>query len=79
MRDLESVGRELDRMGKTDKIKSIADSADGKKIVEMLDEDKVRQAAASGDAEAIRGLLSQVLSTDAGRRMAENLKKAMEE
>jgi hypothetical protein len=79
MRDLESVGRELDRLGKTEKLKSIASSADGEKISRMLDPKAVEKAARTGDAEALRGILAQVLGTDEGKRLAEKLKKAMEE
>ena len=79
MRDLESVGRELERMGKTQKLKSIAESADGQKIGRMLDPKAVEKAAKSGDTDALRGILGQVLSTDEGRRLAESLRKAMEE
>lgn len=79
MRDLERMGRELDRMGKTEKLKSLAASADGEKISRMLDPKAVEKAAVSGDADALRGILSQVLGTDEGKRLAEKLKKAMEE
>ena len=79
MRDLESVGRELERMGKTQKLKSIAESTDGQRLSRMLDARAVERAAKSGDAEALRGILGQVLGTDEGRRLAERLKKAMEE
>jgi hypothetical protein len=79
MRDLESVGKELDRLGKTQKLKSIADSEDGQRIGRMLDQKALEKAARSGDTQALRGILSQVLGTDEGKRLAENLKKAMEE
>jgi hypothetical protein len=79
MRDLESVGKELDRLGKTQKLKSIANSPDGQRISQMLDAKAVEKAAKSGDTDALRGILGQVLSTDEGRRLAESLKKVMEE
>lgn len=79
MRDLESVGKELERLGKTQKLKSIADSPDGQRISRMLDPKAVEKAARSGDTDALRGILGQVLGTDEGRRLAESLKKAMEE
>ena len=79
MRDLESVGKELDRLGKTQKLKSITDSEDGQRIGRMLDQKALEKAARSGDTQALRGILSQVLGTDEGKRLAENLKKAMEE
>lgn len=78
MKDLEKLGAELSKSGKGEKLKSIADSADGKAISRMVDSARVEQAAKSGDTAALRDILSQVLSTDEGKRLAEKLKKAME-
>ncbi len=78
MKDLEKLGAELSKSGKGEKLKSIADSAEGKAISRMVDSARVEQAAKSGDTAALRDILSQVLSTDEGKRLAEKLKKAME-
>lgn len=78
MKDLEKLGAELSKSGKGEKLKSIADSAEGKAISRMVDPARVEQAAKSGDTAALRDILSQVLSTDEGKRLAEKLKKAME-
>lgn len=78
MKDLEKLGEELSRSGKSDKLKSLADSADGKAIGRMVDSAEVERAAKAGDMAALKGILSQVLSTDEGKRLAESLKKAME-
>lgn len=78
MKDLERLGEELDRSGKSEKLKSVADSAEGRAISRMIDQSRVEQAAKSGDTAALRDILSQVLSTDEGKRLAEKLKKAME-
>ncbi|MDD5902012.1 MAG: hypothetical protein PUC58_01410 [Oscillospiraceae bacterium] len=78
MKDLEKLGAELNKSGKGEKLKSIADSAEGKAISRMVDSARVEQAAKSGDTAALRDILSQVLSTDEGKRLAEKLKKAME-
>ena len=64
--------------GKADKIKAIADSADGQRLASRLDAQKVEQAAKSGDSEALRGILLEVLGTGEGKRLAEQLKRAME-
>ena len=40
---------------------------------------KELQAAKSGDQAALRRILSQVLSTDAGRRLAQQLSEAMKD
>lgn len=78
MNELERLGKQLSESGKTEKLKSIADSADGRAISNMFDAAEVGRAAKSGDMAALQGILSKVLSTDEGRRLAENLKKAME-
>lgn len=78
MQSFENLGRELERQGKTERIKALAESDDGQKLSRMLDTRAVEDAARSGDGEALRRLLGQVLSTDEGKRLAEKLKKAME-
>lgn len=76
--DFERIGRELERQGKAEKLKNIADSEEGKAISRMIDAEAVQKAAKSGDAAALKTILSQVLATNEGQRLAENLKKAME-
>lgn len=76
--EFEKIGKELQRQGKTDKLKNLADSEEGKAVSRMVDADAVRNAAKSGDAAALKQILSQVLSTSEGQRLAESLKKAME-
>ena len=76
--DFERIGRELERQGKAEKLKNIADSEEGKAISRMIDAEAVQKAAKSGDAAALKTILSQVLATSEGQRLAENLKKAME-
>lgn len=79
MQSIEELGRELERQGKGDKIRALAESSDGRRITEMLDADAVANAAKSGDGAALQKLLTQVLSTDEGKRLAENVKKMMTE
>lgn len=77
MNSFEDVGRELERRGRTDDIKRLAESEDGQKISRMIDTEKLQQAAKSGDSKALHDMLSAVLSTDEGRRLAENLRKML--
>lgn len=79
MQNFEEVGRELQRRGKTDRIKALAESEDGVRLSRMVDAGKIEQAAKSGDGEQLRRMLSSVLGTDEGRRLAESLKRLMEE
>ena len=77
MKDLERLGEELSRSGKGERLKSLADTAEGKAVSRMVDQEKLERAAKSGDTAALKDILSQVLSTDEGKRLAEKLKKAM--
>lgn len=78
MRSIEEIGRELERQGKTAGIKRIAESAEGMKVGSMLDAKAVESAARSGDGEALKRMLEQVLSTAEGRRLAEDVRRMME-
>lgn len=79
MKNFESMEKQLVESGKAERIKAIADSADGQRLAGKLDARKVEQAAKSGDAEALRGILLEVLGTGEGKRLAEKLQKAMQE
>ncbi len=75
--DLEKAARELKSSGKADALRAAARSEDARRLSAMLDPGQVERAAVSGDAEAIRSILSQVLSTDEGKRLAQRLGEAM--
>ena len=78
MNRFEDVGRELQRRGKTERIKELADSADGQKLSRMIDPKAIEAAAKSGDSAAMSGIIARILSTDEGRRIAESLKQLMD-
>ena len=77
MNSFEDVGQELMRRGKTDDIKRLAESEDGQKIGRMIDAEKLQRAARSGDSKTMHELLSAVLSTDEGKRLAENVRRML--
>jgi len=77
MQNLEKLNEQLKKSGKADKLKSLADSENGRAISRMLDAEAVEQAAKKGDAAALQSILSSVLSTEEGRRLAEEIKNAM--
>ena len=79
MQNFEQLGKELERRGKTDEMKRLAQSEDGKRLAGMIDPSRIEQAARSGDTDALRQMLSSVLSTREGQRLAENVRKMMEE
>lgn len=79
MQDLQKIGKELARRGKTADIRALAQSADGQKLGALVDPGAVESAAKSGDSEALRRILSDVLSTEEGRRLTEKVQKLMQE
>ena len=78
MRNFEQMEQELVRSGKADRIREIANSADGQRLAEKLDAQRVENAAKSGDTEALRGILLEVLGTGEGKRLAKKLQQAMQ-
>lgn len=79
MQNFEQLGRELEKRGKTESIRKLAESSDGAKLAGMVDASALENAARSGDSEAIRLMLSKVLSTQEGKRLAENVRRLMQE
>ncbi len=78
MQNFEQLGKELERRGKAEDIKRLAQSEDSMKLAGMIDAGKMEQAAKNGDTEALRAMLASVLQTREGQRLAENVRKMME-
>lgn len=78
MQNFEKLGQELEKMGKTEELKRLAQSEMGQSIGRMVDAKAVETAARSGDTEALRRMLTQVLSTDDGKKLAEGVRKMFE-
>ena len=78
MQELEKMAQELRRRGKTEGIRALADSADGRKLGSMIDGDAAQRALRSGDSAALQQLLRGVLGTDEGRRLVTELQSLME-
>lgn len=79
MNGFEEMEKQLEKSGKLNRLKAIAESNDGKALASTLDAQKVEQAARSGDTAALKALLGQVLNTDEGKRLAEQVKDAMQD
>ena len=65
--------------GKGGQLRDLAASRDGEALAKLVDAGAVERAAASGDAEALRSLLSRALNTAEGRRLAEDIRRVMED
>ena len=72
--DFAQLKRELEAKRE---LKAAAQSAAGQKLMQQMDADAVERAAKSGDAAALKNILTQVLSTPEGRELAEKVQKAM--
>ena len=79
MKDLDALKQELARDGRLKRLQAIADSTDGQRFADALDAQKIEQAARAGDTETLRQILTQVLSTDTGQRLAGKVKDAMQD
>ena len=79
MKNFEEIGRELERRGKTGEIKRLAQSADGQRLGQMVDSAAIEQAARNGDGAALSEMLKKILGTAEGQRLAEDVRRIMEE
>ena len=78
MQNFEQLGKELERRGKADDIKRLAESEDGIKLAGMINTQQLEQAARSGNTEELKALIGSVLQTNEGKRLAENVRKMMQ-
>lgn len=78
MQDWKTLEKELERRGKAGALKKLADSPEGQQFCRVLDTQAFTQAAGKGDTAALKTLLSSALSSEEGRRLAQQLRQLME-
>ena len=61
--------------GRERELKKLADSADGEKIKQMVDGAALQKALDRGDTAALQSTITQVLKTDEGARLMEQLQQ----
>ncbi len=74
--DLDKLEKELRQ---STGLNAAADSPEGRRMAQRLDNDALRKAVERGDAAALQKLLAEVLSTPDGRALAERVRKAVGE
>lgn len=79
MQNFEDLGKELSRRGKTEQLKALAETDDVQRLSRMLDSAAMEKAAKSGDGQALKDILSQVLSTAEGQRLAQSVQQMMQD
>ena len=77
MADLESLEREIKSSLAAEKLREAAASAEGQKILQSLDTSAVEKAAKAGDMQALKNILSGVLSTPEGQALAKKIRQSM--
>ena len=78
MKMIDDMERKLQQSGKMDQVRNIAQSSDAQRLGEKLDAQKIEQAVSSGDSNALRNVLLDVLGTGEGKRLAQQLGNIME-
>ena len=78
MQDMQNMMRALEQSGKAALLQQLAESEDGQQLSRMVNAAEVEQAAKSGDQAALQRVLTQVMRSKAGRRLAQQLEEAMQ-
>lgn len=76
--DIGKYSQELLNGKNAETLKKLADGEDGRRVASLVDMKQLEAAAQSGNTAALGTMLSQILSTPEGRRLAEQVKKAVD-
>jgi hypothetical protein len=77
VQDLEKLKEELQRRGQAERLKTLADSADGQKLGRMVDPAALAEAMRKGDTETLQAIMSRLLSTSEGQRLNAELQRLL--
>lgn len=75
--DLEKLGRQWLQGEHAAQLQKLAESREGRMLAETLDISGLQKAAELGDARTLSSALQQILGTPEGRRLAEQVQKAV--
>lgn len=64
--------------GKKKELEALADTRDGRQVKAMLQKGNLEEALSSGDTDKVKQTISNVLQTESGARLMEQLRKMME-
>ncbi len=77
MQSFEELSRDLERRGKAEKLRALADSAAGRGLASSPEAAALAAAAASGDGKVLQRLLGGILATPEGRRLLADVQRLM--
>ncbi|MBQ9685546.1 MAG: hypothetical protein IJV41_03215 [Oscillospiraceae bacterium] len=78
MQSFEQLSRELEKRGKGDALRKLAESPEGQRLAGTLDAAALEQAVKRGDAESLRRQLAAALGSEDGRRLADSIRRALQ-
>ena len=79
MQDFDALQKDLHKKGKLNTLKALAESRDAAAVNAAVDSGAVQKAVQGRDSAALQAVLSQVLSTEEGKRLAAKVKEAMKD
>ena len=74
MQDFEKLGKQYLSGISSDKLNSLLQSGEVEKLSKIIDPESVEAAAKSGDSAALTNMLTKILATSEGKRLASRLK-----
>ena len=77
MKNFDEYERQLKNNPNAKRIMAAADSEEGRRLAQTLNAEAVEKSARSGDAAALKNILTQVLSTPDGKALAKKLQDAI--
>lgn len=78
MTDPNAMVQGLENQNTMKVVQKLADSEEVARLAKTIDQTALRNAATMQDPEVMRAILSQLLATEEGRRLAKKVKAAME-
>ncbi len=79
MQNLEQLSRSLESGGKGDALRRLAGTPEGARVAGSAEAAALSDAMRRGDTEAMRRGLAALLRSDDGRRLAEHIRRALED
>jgi len=73
MGNFENMSKELLKGEKAKELQKVVNSAESKKISNMVDGNALKKAVAEGDNNTVNNIMSKFLSTDEGKALAKKI------
>ena len=78
MTEAEKIFKDIEASGRGAELEKIARSREAQNLSGVFNAGELEMAARSGDTEMLRRIITRLMETGDGRRLAENVRKMME-